>query len=1030
MELIFVHLTDIHASSEKDYDILSTRTDSISGAISLHVTDPDNSALFFCVTGDFAYSGKEDQFLSAGLFLEEIQTKIKKRFEKLTIHTIFVPGNHDCDFDDPNCGFREALLTSPNLNISDPMQMKTCTSIQKNFFEFASTFPDAVYAMDDRVLTVNEICLDEGNVSVKFHCINTGWCSAKKETKGKMHFKIDGLPDRESNDIVVTMMHHDAEWLDWDDRAVWDEYHKKFSDIILVGHDHKAEYVVKQNFNETTNYYIKGNQLYDKDNPLQSGFNILKINTKDRLECFFTYELQEGIYRKVIDTGYRPFKKNRFIGSGIELKKEVWDYLENLDFDLTNKSRGALKLSDVFSFPTLREERQKGTRFFRDMESVMEYFSEQKYVSIRGLKEYGKTALLKKLFEEYYKKKKYPIFLDITKINTGNGEELNRIVAQRYADTYDNINVEEILQKNPSERVCLIDNFERINMQDKTAKKFLQYLTNQFGTVIISRNPRHDLINPLTYVEMNDFISEKFRILSIQSLKNTSRERLITNWLSMENEDIDQDSPEFDAMRKEKYDQINTVMQGNYFNKTPLDLLLVLSYLDQDNPTQINYSRYSYIYESLVLSKLTTIGNKDTTTISMYKTILQQLAYKMYLDEKDDYVDEMYVLTIVNDYKESYSVKTKVADIVKNLVDYQFLECKDDQYRFKYSYMYYYFTGSYIEQKLAPEEKTAVMKKIFDNIYDDINYNIALFLSYNSNKEHVIMPLVQATGEPLLAEFADFDYDSIKKYLEQWRGDIDKQINRIYEIPENSNIPVLREQKLRKQEEEETATSKTDEDVQKQNEDVIKLIRLVDFMGNMLKNYSGEMTNGFREKSLEFIFNSSNRIIGSFCSFYLYVVEKLVDMIETKIKEGDEKLIESRSNLSQIIKYLFSEILQEFIGDNISWVANNLNCDIIKPNIDVYADNNKNDLVRMTRLEYLMRIARTKLPIDDIRELFDGKDALDDFSQHIMKQNLFCFLCGYQYDRKDKRIACDILKFNIRDVLVEEQKLKTISKKN
>ena len=68
-----------------------------------------------------------------------------------------------------------------------------------------------------------------------------------------------------------------------------------------------------------------------------------------------------------------------------------------------------------------------------------------------------------------------------------------------------------------------------------------------------------------------------------------------------------------------------------------------------------------------------------------------------------------------------------------------------------------------------------------------------------------------------------------------------------------------------------------------------------------------------------------------------------------------------------------------------------------------------------------MRIARTKLPIDDIRELFDGKDALDDFSQHIMKQNLFCFLCGYQYDRKDKRIACDILKFNIRDVLVEEQ---------
>lgn len=191
MELLFVHLTDMHIRSEKDYtDILSTRTDSICGAISIHITDPENTAIFFCVTGDFSYSGKEEQLFFATIFLEEIQEKIKKRFENVTLHTIFVPGNHDCDFEDTTVNVREAVLTSPVLDILDPVQMKICTGIQKNFFNFAREFP-AMYTFEDRVLTINEVYLEKENISIKFHCINTSWCSQKKETKGKMRLNVN-----------------------------------------------------------------------------------------------------------------------------------------------------------------------------------------------------------------------------------------------------------------------------------------------------------------------------------------------------------------------------------------------------------------------------------------------------------------------------------------------------------------------------------------------------------------------------------------------------------------------------------------------------------------------------------------------------------------------------------------------------------------------------------------------------------------------------------------------------------------------
>lgn len=294
-------------------------------------------------------------------------------------------------------------------------------------------------------------------------------------------------------------------------------------------------------------------------------------NNKKLTKIFLKYGIRI-VNTMRIDTNYKPFIRNRYISSGIDLKKEVWDYIENLDIELVNKNKRLLKLSDVFSFPTLREEKQKTTRFFRDMTSALDYFAEKKFVAIRGLKEYGKTALLKQIFLEYYKQKKYPILLDIKKINSGDGEALNEIVNQRYLEMYDNINVEEILQKDPSERICLIDNFEEVVLQDKTAKKFLQYLTSQFGIVIISRNPRHGLINPLTFVEMNDFINDNFGVLSIQAVKNTSRERLITNWISLGDNNLDKSSPEFDALRREKYSQVQNVMRGSYFNKTPLGI--------------------------------------------------------------------------------------------------------------------------------------------------------------------------------------------------------------------------------------------------------------------------------------------------------------------------------------------------------------------------------------------------------------------------------------------------------------------------
>lgn len=1036
MELLLIHITDIHIQDEADFEVLVERIPSLAGVICNHVTEPEHAVVILCVTGDFAYSGLEEQYDAAGMMLKEVISLVEKRFPKVMTYLVFVPGNHDCDFDDEKNGIRNAILESPKLDISDGEQLKTCTIIQKNYFKFVNEC-EAMSCDPDKILTENILQLENEGITLKFHCINTSWCSKKKEDKGKikivnekMNMPSNFAQEKEPKDIVITMMHHDAEWLDWEDKTVWDDYHKEFSDIILVGHDHRTEYVLKQNYDESSNYFCKGNQLYDKENRDQSGFNILKLvfATPDIIqEGFFTYEWKDDRYRREIETGFRAFKKNRFVGSGVKLRKELLEYLEDMDIDISCGKRKELKLSDVFGFPTLKVEKGNVTYFIRNMEEMLEYISEMKFLAIEGGREYGKTSLLKRLFIEFYSQKKYPAFLDASKINSADGEVLNGIVENAYSDIYVGLDAGKIMQEGPCGMICLVDNIERINLSDKSSKKVIQYLTNKFEYVIITRGGVSDIYNPVRYIEMNEFIRDNFGDISIQPTRRTSRERIVNRWLQLSGEE-EINSVAFEARRKEKYAQIHAVMKSNYFNKTPLDLLLVLSYLDEEETGQLDYSRYSYVYDKLILNKLTAIAGNDSgrasNNISVYKTILQKLAYKMYIDDRRDFVEDSYVLSVITDYKEHHSnTRLNAIGVLSNLVTHKFLECKGDMYKFRHSYMYYYFVGSYIESALSPDERTKVVRNVFENIADDVNYNVALFLAYRMNIEYEIIPLMNEFGGKLLAQFSEFKYEHIKKLLEEWSGQVDKKIEKIYNVPQNEQIPELREKAMREMEEKETSDTdaKTDVEMRETNRNVLSLARYVDFMGSILKNYSGKMENEPREKAIDFIFTSVFKVIGSLCGFSTYIVDKVIQVTEEKIKEGEED-IEAKSQFSEVIKSTFARIIFRFIGENLTCLAGSMDSEILCENINSYCARNNSEFVKMARVEYLIRISTTGLPVNDIGNLFTGKSALSDISQRIMKDNIYKYLSSYQFETSDRQAVCDILKFNSKALLIQEER--------
>ena len=138
MELLLVHITDIHINNEEDYQKLDVRSEYIANAINKHIIVANDTIVVLCITGDIAYSGSEEQYLWASIIITNIIENIKKRHNGVHIQVVTVPGNHDCDFERRDNKVRESLLKDSTLDMLNVDIVEACTTAQNNYFDFVT----------------------------------------------------------------------------------------------------------------------------------------------------------------------------------------------------------------------------------------------------------------------------------------------------------------------------------------------------------------------------------------------------------------------------------------------------------------------------------------------------------------------------------------------------------------------------------------------------------------------------------------------------------------------------------------------------------------------------------------------------------------------------------------------------------------------------------------------------------------------------------------------------------------------------
>lgn len=1040
MDLVITHLTDIHIKQESDLDILVGRTTSIVGAICEVIRKPEETMLLICVTGDVAFSGTEEQYTIAELFFDDIYEKLITRYNNLDIHFSFVPGNHDCDFDDKDNILRSTVIQSNTIDMNDSSTIKLCTSIQKNYYNFVNKYVDKHLAASNRnnsIFTQNTLKNEQlGKYNIKLHCLNTAWCSLKHETKDMLFSVPNEIEPKGEKDIIITLMHHGDNWFGWEGVANWDSYYKTYSDIILVGHDHYSDFVQMKNYDLSSNYFIRGNQLYSTEESEESGFNIFKVSIDENVEFFYTYAWNGELYERIIDSKAQVFERNRFLKSKVSLSKDLVKYLEDIEIDISSKYKTHLLLSNIYVFPSLKGERLDNpnkVKIYNSQEDILEIIQTKKKILINGSKEFGKTALIKRLFMIFYGMELYPIFIDINEVNSAGEDIVNSIIREAYRKSYNNLNVDRAMQMEREKKVCFIDNFDDTILSDKTQKAFLEYIVNQFDIVILTANNKNSMIDTVKNLETNEYINTAFYQLEIRKWRSYGKSRIIDKWLLLEDPDQDTRSQEFDAKRKEKLSQMQGVLKNGYFSNTPLEFLLVLSYIDSSELRNIDYSRYSYIYDSLIRDKINEISDKDTKMALAYTTLLQILAYDLYLDGKNGLFEESYLLKAIANYNENYTrMKSNSVKIIQKLVQYKLLEERNNKFKFRYNYMYYYFAGSHIVGNLPPEEKAAKTEEILSDLSLQNNYNIALFMAYSMNTEYEMLPNMKEISTSLLDEYKEFKFEDQKELLDKINADVLEKINERYKIPENSEIPkIQKERQIRQddidevreiQELEEENEGSAEEGLVTDFSEFTKLLRMIEFQGDILKNYGTKIKNQPRTDIIELMGNSNLKLIGFMCNRLSDTVDKIIEIVEKKAKEAEDEKYPTKELFLRLIKDYISILWSEFVELSVSNLAYCFDSNLIEDDIDAYREKMQSEFLDLVNIEYKLRISDGKLPISDIDKCLSGKRKLGSFSKNILRHMVASYLSMYQYDSKDKERVCNLLKFDYKKLFIEDQK--------
>ena len=918
MSISVIHLTDIHMVADIERNTILNRREQLYNACCSVLCPNDTTVIV--ISGDIAFSGKPEEYDCAFDLIYYIHDKLKSYLNN-DVKVLMVPGNHDCNFDG-DISKREELLAKLDIakNV-DQYILEQMTTVQKNFSEFSKCF----FKYDLNNLC-NKYVMDCGSTKLLFQMVNTAWMSQEHEEPGKLFIPSSTLEsvDNGDYDCVFTVMHHPYNWLNPDNCNDFLDFIRQSTDILIIGHQHR-----KDSFSCTGEDWrfteFRGKELQSSSST-HSAFSIYQIDNEFQNITTYDFTWKSNLYQR--QESSNMFMRNTLVSSLTIMPslKYISEYIDDPGMNIIHESADNVKLYEIYCWPDLEEiEVQDITKKIykkRISDNIPEQLLDNSISVVIGDSLSGKTSLAKMLFRHYIQGEKCCVLLDGGELNTTIEKDLRQRIENVFIREYSKQSLDKYRNLPPDMRILIIDNFENIPYHDERKASILSFLSQFSSNIILITD--NEIEARLVCSKLTTPSPKNISFYRILYLGNRKRYKLIKKWYYLRNDYAEGDE-EIEAKIENTYERINTLIGSTkgFIPATPIFLITILQNIDSIVPASFSGSQYGFLYEALITKSLSIIKYSDTGVLNIDINAMSNLAFRMIKMKINTFTEaELGEVITVFSSKKKVGVNTKL--LLDNMLNARLIQrIGPNTYKFSYPYVLYYFAGRYIAYNLNDPEVKEQIEYMSQRLYNEKYGNIVIFVCHFANSREIIDEIL-LTAYLSLEKYEIFDFDKHRDVLDNAKDLIVNMLSESMVGTEN-DIQNNRESKLHVRDAmgiqdgsvyEPSDILDDDNEKEKDFASISAAMRTIDVLGQIIKNYPGDIDGDVKVSIIDEIHKLGMRIAEAMIS--------VVGMLKKEFVEYVVNYVKDKKNTSDTIELVnFSQIF-------ISWLVAGLTYGMIR----------------------------------------------------------------------------------------------------
>lgn len=443
-----------------------------------------------------------------------------------------------------------------------------------------------------------------------------------------------------------------------------------------------------------------------------------------------------GLKNNILETIEEEKKSLKLISSENEAntvvspKQAAW--LDDTEIVLTHRKVDKVKLGDIYVYPDIELESENRKKIEIEIVDSEKHLKKTGHFLVLAEEQSGKTSLLKRLFSTLALEGKLPVYLDCESINKS---DLEKVLEKQLSEQYINLTLDQFLTF--PEKVILLDNLDRIGLNNKHRNIFISLASEKFDYII---STCHSAFN---YISSEIPALSSFESCELLGLGNFKREEIIKKWISLGIEESIDESALYSKCDDLKA-QLNSIIKKNIVPPKPIYVLMIMQMFEAYAQQNIELTSYGHCYQQLIYQSLekAKINGKD---YEKYLNVLTELAWCIFVNGGN--LNSLEIDTFFDDYGKLYLSVNK-EEILRKLISHSILTEKQGKIGFKYPYIYYFFAGKkfaegYTEIELVQNK----LESLLADLHREDYANILIFITHHTKDSWVLKKIKSVLSE-------------------------------------------------------------------------------------------------------------------------------------------------------------------------------------------------------------------------------------------------------------------------------------------